>query len=599
MTIMIFDIETNGLLDTLDRIHVLVIKDADSKQVHKFINDGRGTNNIEDGVKMLMNADLVVGHNIIKFDIPAIQKLFPWFNIPVDNIRDTLVLSRLLWADVDEDDFKRLRKGFPKGLIGSHSLGAWGYRLGILKGDYGKQEDAWSCYSDEMLEYCVQDVEVTAALWQRILSEEPPSRAVELETWFAYVIAKQERHGYPFDKEKAVALYLKLLARRQELDEELKSVFKPWYVSEGEYVPKADNKKLGYTKGAPLTKVKLVEFNPGSRQQIADRLIKLYGWKPKDFTESGQPKVDEAILKSLKYPPAQLLSERLMIDKRIGQLAEGEHAWLKLEKNGRIHGSVNTIGAVTGRCTHSYPNIAQVPSVRAPYGAECRELFYAPPGFKQVGADASSLELRCLAHYMARYDGGAYAKELLEGDIHTANQKAAGLPTRDDAKRFIYAFLYGAGDAKIGEIVGKGAAAGRRLKENFLKRTPALKRLREDVIAAVRKRGYLRGIDGRKLRIRSEHAALNTLLQSAGALLVKQATINLYKELTRRGYEFGKDWAMVAHVHDEFQLHAREEIAEEVAEVAVWSIRQAGHDFNWRCPLDGEAKIGRNWAETH
>ena len=599
MTTLIFDIETNGLLDTLDRIHVLVIKDAGSKQIYKFINDGRGTNNIEDGLKMLMNADLVVGHNIIKFDLAAIQKLFPWFDIPVDNIRDTLVLSRLLWADVDEDDFKRLRKGFPKNLIGSHSLEAWGYRLGILKGDYGKQEDAWSCYSDEMLEYCVQDVEVTTALWQRILSEEPPSRAVELETWFAYIIAKQERHGYPFDREKAVALYLKLLSRRQELDDELKSFFKPWYVSQGVHVPKADNKKFGYTKGVPFTKVKNVEFNPGSRQQIADRLIKLYGWKPKEFTESGQPKVDEAILKTLNYPPAQLLSERLMIDKRIGQLSEGEHAWLKLEKNGRIHGSVNTIGAVTGRCTHSYPNIAQVPSVRAPYGAECRELFYAPPGFKQVGADASGLELRCLAHYMARYDGGAYAKELLEGDIHTANQKAAGLPTRDDAKRFIYAFLYGAGDQKIGEIIGKGAKEGKKLKENFLKRTPALKRLKDQVAHTVKTRGYLRGIDGRKLRIRSEHAALNTLLQSAGALLVKQATVNLYKELTRRGHEFGKDWAIVAHVHDEYQLHVREELLEEVAEVAVWSFRQAGHDFNWRCPLDGEAKIGRNWAETH
>src|SRR5690606_28269302 len=197
---------------------------------------------------------------------------------------------------------------------------------------------------------------------------------------------------------------------------------------------------------------------------------------------------------------------------------------------------VNTIGAVTGRCTHSNPNIAQVPGVGSPYGKECRELFCVDEGYKLVGADASGLELRCLAHYMARYDGGAYAKILLEGDIHTENQKAAGLPTRDDAKRFIYSFLYGAGDAKIGQIIGKGEAAGKKLKENFLKRTPALKRLREDVAAAVKKRGYLIGIDGRKLHVRSEHAALNTLLQSAGALLVKQATVNLYRELSRRGY---------------------------------------------------------------
>jgi DNA polymerase I-like protein with 3'-5' exonuclease and polymerase domains len=159
--------------------------------------------------------------------------------------------------------------------------------------------------------------------------------------------------------------------------------------------------------------------------------------------------------------------------------------------------------------------------------------------------------------------------------------------------------LYGAGDEKIGKIIGKGSRAGKKLKENFLKRTPALKRLREDVAAAVRKRGYLRGIDGRRLHIRSEHAALNTLLQSAGALLVKQATINLYRELSTRGYIFGKDWAMVAHVHDEYQLQVREDLVDEVSEVAVWSFQEAGRQFNWRCPLDGEAKVGTNWSECH
>jgi hypothetical protein len=603
MRILIFDCETNGLLDTLDRVHSLVIKDAETGEVksccHPFPDsDLTHYCDIEYGLMCLMEADLVVGHNIIKFDIPALKKVYPWFDIPVEKIRDTLVLSRLLWADVGEVDAKRIHKGFPKKLIGSHSLEAWGFRLGVLKGDFGKTSD-WSVWTPEMQDYCEQDVEVTEVLWQRILSKEPPERAVELETWFAHIIAKQERFGYAFDKEKAVALYLKLLARRQELDEELKAFFKPWFVGQGKFIPKGNNKKTGYTKGVPLTKVKLIEFNPGSRQQIADRLTKLYGWKPKEFTESGQPKIDETILNALKYPPAKLLSERFMLDKRIGQLAEGDNAWLKLEKNGRIHGSVNTIGAVTGRCTHSYPNVAQVPSVRAPYGPECRELYHAPPGFKQVGADASGLELRCLAHYMARYDGGAYAKILLEGDVHTANQEAAGLPTRDNAKTFIYAFLYGAGDEKIGEIIGKGAAAGKKLKENFLKRTPALKRLKDQVAHTVKTKGFIRGIDGRKLRVRSEHAALNTLLQSAGALLVKQATVNLYRELTRRGYVWGRDWAMVAHVHDEYQLHVLEHLAQEVAEVAVWSFQQAGRDFGWRCPLDGEAKIGANWRECH
>jgi len=594
---LLFDIETDGLLDVLTKVHSLVIKDTDTGQRWSCA-DKPGYMPVKDGVRMLMEADLVIGHNIIKFDIPALQKVYPWFDIAVDRMRDTLVLARLLWADVGDIDAKRVNKGFPRKLIGAHSLEAWGFRLGVLKGEFGKTSD-WSAWTPEMQAYCEQDVEVTDALWKRIAAKEPAPRAVTLETWFAYIIAKQERFGYTFDRDKAVKLYMTLLEKRQEIDRELKKFFGSWYVSLGTFTPKANNSKAGYTKGAPFTKLKLVEFNPSSRQQIANRLIKLYGWKPQAFTESGQPQVDEDILADLPYPPCKLLAERFMLEKRIGQLAEGDNAWLKLERNGRIHGSVNTIGAVTGRCTHSYPNVAQVPSVRAPYGAECRELFCAPPGMTQVGADASGLELRCLAHYMARYDGGAYAQLLLTGDVHTANQQAAGLPTRDNAKTFIYAFLYGAGDEKIGQIVGKGAKEGKRLKESFLKKTPALKRLKDAVAFKVKQHGFLTGIDGRKLKVRSEHAALNTLLQSAGALLVKQATVNLYQELTRRGYVWGTDWAMVAHVHDEYQLHVRTELAEEVSKVAVWSFQQAGRDFDWRCPLDGEAKLGANWKECH
>jgi DNA polymerase I-like protein with 3'-5' exonuclease and polymerase domains len=283
-----------------------------------------------------------------------------------------------------------------------------------------------------------------------------------------------------------------------------------------------------------------------------------------------------------------------MIQKRLGQLAEGKEAWVKLEKNGRIHGRVNTNGAVTGRCTHSNPNMAQVPAVRAPYGKECRELFTVAKGYKMVGADASGLELRCLAHFMGKWDEGAYAKELLEGDIHTANQKAAGLETRDQAKTFIYAFLYGAGDAKIGTVVGKGQEEGAKLRANFLKKTPALKYLK-DAVEKAAKRGYLLGLDGRKLWIRSEHAALNTLLQSAGALVMKKACCILDKMIKESGF----DAKFALNVHDEWQIEVKEEVAELVGNLAVQAIRDAGDFFNFRCPLDGEFRVGNNWAETH
>lgn len=608
----IFDLESNGLYFQADTIHSLVIRDGvsgyglsctdhpyTSKDITMVTSDANETWDVECGVKALRESDLIIGHNIINFDLPLLEKLFPEFHYNVENIRDTLIYSRLLFPNLAERDLGLIRKGvLPPRLRGSHSLKAWGYRLGVYKGEYGETTD-WSEWDQEMQDYCEQDVTVTTALWKKFKSMNVDERAVKLEHWFAYIISKQEKHGFRFNVRKASELYAELSAIRQEMDESLKTLFPFWYVSEGEFTPKRDNKTAGYVAGVPFTKVKLNEFNPSSRVQIADRLRTIYGWIPQDFTPAGQPIVDETVLSKLPYAPAKELAKRFLIEKRIGQLAEGSNGWLRLERNGRIHGAVNTIGAVTGRCTHSKPNVAQVPAVRALYGDRCRELFHVDEGYVQIGADASGLELRCLAHYMARFDGGSYAKILLEDDIHTVNQIAAGLPTRDNAKTFIYAFLYGAGDEKIGSIVGGGKKEGRALKKSFLDKTPALKRLRQEVEAAVKQKKYLKGIDGRILHIRSEHSALNTLLQSAGALLVKQATINLYEELTRRGYVWGKDWAMVAHVHDEFQLQVRKDLAEEVAQVAVESFRLAGQQFNWRCPLDGEAKIGTNWKECH
>ena len=608
----IFDIETNGLLLMLNKVHSLVIKIVETGEVISCA-DQPGYFPIENGLKILERADRVVGHNILKFDLPALKKVYPDFDVPFERVYDTLIYSRLIWPDAQDRDARAVRRrryGMPAKMWGSHGLEAWGYRLGLHKGDYAKEMkakglDPWAEWNPDMQEYCENDVEVTDLLWERIQERDHPTRALRLEHKFAYIIAKQEAFGYRFNVEKAVALYAELSEERQKLDEEIKAYFPDWYINKGLFKPKRSNRRTGYVEGVPLCKVVLQEFNPASRAQIADRLTKLYGWKPKEFTESGQPKVDETILGKLPYPPAKFLARRFLIEKRIGQIAEGKQAWLKLERNGRIHGDVNTIGAVTGRCTHSNPNVAQVPSTGAEYGQQCRELFHVDPGYKQVGCDAAGLELRCLAHYMSRWDGGKYGEIILNGDkskgtdIHTINQKAAGLPTRDNAKTFIYGFLYGAGDAKLGSIVGKGPEVGKKLKEDFLNKTPALKYLREAVSHKVEKYNYLIGIDGRKLYIRHEHAALNTLLQSAGALLVKQATINLYEELSARGYEWGKDWAMVAHVHDEYQLQVREELVDEIAEVAVWSFQEAGRQFDWRCPLDGDVQVGDNWAECH
>ena len=614
MSKIVFDLESDGLIEETTKIHCICTYDLTTGEARTW--SSQKENDIENGISYLSNAVELIGHNILGFDLIVLRKLFPNFRTP-SKITDTLILSRLVYPDMKERDFQRLKTDFPKQLIGRHSLESWGYRLGCKKGDFKKNND-FSTWSREMESYCENDVVVTRKLYEMFVRENYSPEALDLEQEFALIINKQEKHGVLFDVDKARTLYATLAKRRVELEQELQRVFEPEKVemkstfytfNNATFSTKAEAAaaarhlaKLKKTKikdelskiveGAPKTKE--IPFNCGSRDQIANRFIKKYGWRPTDFSPDGKPKVDEAILKSMTYPEAAPLCEYLMIQKRLGQLAEGKEAWVKLEKNGRIHGRVNTNGAVTGRCTHSNPNMAQVPAVRASYGKECRELFTVAKGYKMVGADASGLELRCLAHFMGKWDEGAYAKELLEGDIHTANQKAAGLETRDQAKTFIYAFLYGAGDAKIGTVVGKGQEEGAKLRANFLKKTPALKYLK-DAVEKAAKRGYLLGLDGRKLWIRSEHAALNTLLQSAGALVMKKACCILDKMIKESGF----DAKFALNVHDEWQIEVKEEVAELVGNLAVQAIRDAGDFFNFRCPLDGEFRIGNNWAETH
>lgn len=348
-----------------------------------------------------------------------------------------------------------------------------------------------------------------------------------------------------------------------------------------------------------MTKLKIVEFNPASRDHITNRLIKRYGWNPTVFTDGGKPKVDEKVISNLTYPEVPAILDYLLVDKLLGMLSEGKQAWLKKEMNGRIYGSVNTGGAVTGRCTHSNPNLAQVPKVGKPFGKECRSLFEPTKGMVLVGCDASGLELRCLAHYMARWDKGAYAKVILEGDIHSVNQQAAGLPTRDNAKTFIYGFLYGAGDRKIGSIIKGTEREGKKLRAKFLRNLPALGNLVTEVKKTAKERGWLRGLDGRRLHVRHMHAALNTLLQSAGALVMKMALVIADWLLQAEGLTPGVDYEFVLNIHDEMQAEVVPHKAEMVGEILASAIHAAGQFFNFRCPLAGEFKTGANWAETH
>ena len=618
-----FDLETNGLEDfstfsDLHTAHCLSIYDPVVQKMVTFSNTD-GYDGIPIGLNELDSADTIVGHNVISFDIPALQKLYNWS--PKARILDTLVTSRAVHSDLRSLDIAR--DNYPKELIGSHSLKAWGHRLGgAFKLDFGEQEGAFDKFTPEMQKYCEADVYVTVGIGKYLREQEPDTRMLNIEHSFARLMRSQEFRGISFDMDKAEDLARVLTTRRAELTDELQKTFPPVieemktpsgymveidgkeYFGETKVALKRMLKEEGQTqalanKAKKLgNKTKSIPFNPGSRDQIADRLKEL-GWKPVHFTPDGKPKIDEAVLKSVEHPSADQLLEYLMVVKRLGMLAEGDNAWLKLAKNGRIHGRVNTNGAVTGRCTHSYPNVAQVPAVRAPYGTECRSLFKASDGYNLVGCDASGLELRMLAHYLAGFDGGQYANELLTGDIHTVNQTAAGLENRNQAKTFIYAFLYGAGDAKIGEIVGGSAREGKLLKRKFLASLPALNGLKEAVEQRVKRGGFLKGLDGRVLPIRSEHSALNTLLQSAGAVVMKKALILLHNHLTNNGLAIGREYAFVANIHDEFQAEVIPELCDAFGTCAVRAIQKAGEELKMKCPLDGEYKVGSNWAETH
>ena len=613
-----FDAETDGLLDDLTRLHCLVLRDLDSDTVVSCA-DQPGYVSIRGGLDILASAERVYGHNAIAFDLPAIRKVYPGFRLN-GRLLDTMTAAAMRWAHIKDSDFARNRaKRLPGNLIGSHSLEAWGHRLGVLKGDYKKTND-FSQWSPEMQKYCEQDTAVGKALVERIRAAGVPEQAVETEHELAAYLFQQERNGWPFDMEKATALHASLAGKKAALEEELRTAFEPWVISLGMFTPKKDNKKRGYAAGVAIERFKTVTFNPSSTQHIADRLIKVYGWEPSQFTGTGLPVVDENTLKGLDYPPVAKLRECLLLTKRLGQIAEGKQAWLAhARKTGpeggaitglhHIHHKVWQNKAITARAAHSNPNLGQVPKVTSPYGGECRELFHVPEGWVQVGADASGLELRCLAHYMARYDNGAYGQSVIAekpNDVHTLTATILGI-IRDDAKTFIYALLYGAGDEKLGKIVTKGAtpkeqtAKGAELRKKFFRGLPALKKVSEDVKAASKKHGFLRLIDGRRCYTRSEHAALNSLLQGTGAVICKRWIVEFNRRLTSKYGPQGWNgkWAALGWIHDEVQIAVCPEIAEDACSILVDSIRHMTSHFNFRVPLDGEAKCGANWKETH
>jgi hypothetical protein len=859
-TWLIFDCETDGLYDKATQTFCIVIYDINKQQTFAY-----GIDRIANALEHLATADVLIGHNVIFYDLPVLEKLEGFKSTA--RVIDTLICTRLIWPkelleDLDNEQYPQV----PPGNRGSASLKTWGYRLSEQKIEFKD----FSEFSQEMLDYCVQDVMVTFKLWQFIVKQNYAESALKLEHDFALAINRQVRTGFPFDVDACLDLVDGLRTKQTELEGKLKELFPP-IRHEDVFIPRVNNKTRGYIKGQPFVKVRIEEFNPGSRQQIADRLKEKYNWTPEKTTEKGNPILDDDVLGALPYPEAPTLSEYMLIKKRLGQIADGKNAWLKLVNNDDlcIHGDLVTNGCITGRCAHRNPNMGQVPASYSPYGKECRALFHAPYDWDLIGVDAKALELRCLAGYLAIWDNGSYAQLVTDEsiDIHVYNQEKFGVETRDISKRLLYACvpsditkvltktgwktyeeleigqmvltyneekeikewkpileiieeheddvwqmehnhsfkvqstadhrwyvkkrkrnkntqcgwatgkhymvpkvettseinsesniivnaplveapskgididwkwrkygtnwsqkilemnssqrkvwlsgfmiadgfqsckpnqkekwhwtqlrnehfeaallasylefsgvihiakprqnpsgttqmhasiankshvtgqklqktfvgkkkvfcirtenksfvmrqgdcititgncLYGAGNLKAGTIIDPNEKRedvlrriGSTAINSFMDGVPALRKLKEKLSSNLANRGCLFGLDRRLLYCRSDFKALNVLLQSAGALIMKQVVINLHNNMEELGYVHGKDWIQHAMVHDEVQLSCPKHLTAVLQGQALRAFPQAQEFFGFRCKIEGDSRVGSNWSETH
>lgn len=597
-----FDLETNGFMrQGFDTIHCLVTRDLDTNEVHVY-NDQGTHESISTGVSYLAEADLLVGHNIIGYDIEVLHEMFPWFTAKEIELCDTLILSRQFFPHILGIDYKIRKKEMPPKLYGRHSLEAWGWRLDYHKGDYKDHAD-WSAWSQEMQDYCVRDVEVTSLLWKRLQPKaEAFTRSVKMEHDCARIMAVQERYGWPFDVKAGEQLESVLRSESEELAAQLRDAFP--YVAGKPFTPKRDNQGLGYKKGAPFTR--LVDFNPTSRDHIAWVFQTWRDWQPEEFTDTGKPKIDESVLLAVDTSEAKSFARMLDLQKGLGQLSEGKNSWLKqVTRQGRIHHSCS-LATNTGRNAHRSPNLGQVSS-----DPRCRALFGPGAGFVEVGADASGLELRMLGHYLAFFDSGRFADIVVNGDIHQINAdattKALGLEiTRKAVKTITYAFLYGAGDEKLGRTVNpllkgrQASALGKKVRVAFVAAIPGLGPLLESVKARS-KDDTLKALDGRVLYLQGkQHAALNYLLQSAGAIVCKNWVVTSWANLDAAGmlgdvpqvYPLG-------FIHDEIQYAVKPDQVETVKRILTNSIVEVGESFKLNVPLASEAKHGSSWADCH
>jgi len=592
--VAVFDIEANGLsIHDVTEIFCISIKDLDTGE-----NTLYEPLDIKEACKKLSTYDYVVGHNILAYDIPVIRKIS---GIDLnDKAIDTLLLAK----------YSTLR--FKNG----YSLKAIGEAMKFPKIEY----DNFSYYEPEMGEYCKQDVEVTAKFFTKYLlpSINLSEQGIKLEHKVRQLQTEGEHYAVWFDiqlAQRVVAILEKLMNKISNKIEPLlgyglvvhykgsKKNNEPFIynlTSKGNptsYAKKwvGDNQEVV----GPFCKIEYQKVTLSTEALLKDKLLEL-GWEPTMFTPTGKPKIvdkGEVCPNLLKLGEFKDVSKYFVYRHRHSLvsgliLVAEDHR----DMGWRIPSEADTMGAITHRYTHR--KIANFPAVRSPFGKPIRRMFGATPSRVFIGADLEGLEARMLAHYM---DDPDFTDEILNGDIHTANQHKAGLPTRDAAKTFFYGLLYGAGDAKVGQLVNGTAEDGKRIKERYFSELPSLRNLIEQKQREARK-GYIISLDGRKIKIpRDEDGsfaarkALNSLLQSSGAIFAKTWSYFTWKYIK----ENNLDAVIVINYHDEMQIESSKEDVEGVKEALQWGVDMANRIYDVKCPNAIQIKVGKNWEDTH
>lgn len=630
---LICDIECDGLYDNVTKIHCIAIKEKGDENVKVYYDgdidapsgdrsssiqpDNYG-GSIQRGVDRLSNAGLVIGHNWIDYDARVIRKFYPEYKINTSRIRDTLLRSYLFNPGRRKHADCPVSKTTIAGRkqIGAHSLENFGYVVGRGKVEH---ED-WSVLTHDMIHRCIEDVHITD-LVDNYLEHEADgwdwSEAEKIEKQFRFILSEQEGHGVLVDQDHIDWCLEQLQAEVNKIEEEVLPQIplnvvgteKPTKGMRADMSPSTYAEKyIGHSSiCGDFCKVEFNQINLNSDKQIKEYLLS-QGWEPKEwnYKKDGKqilkdtegkaiktsPKITEDSLGSVSGAAGRLISRRITVRHRFSQISGWKD---NIRCDGRIGAGGNSVGTNTGRVTHR--RVVNVPKAEDGifFGKEMRSVFIAPLAYKMVGADLSALENRIAAHYTFSYDDGEYAERTLKGDPHQYIADMLGIE-RSPAKNINYGIMYGAGVAKVQSMLGGSFAQAKFRYGQWWDANPALKTLRAAIKRALESHpGFIKGIDGRKIFVRSEHSAMNALFQCAGSVVNKVSTILIYKAMKREGIR----GHFVINMHDEIQAEIHQEDVDKYSKIVLECYIKAGEYFDLNIPIEGEAKVGSNWAETH